>query len=43
MIDWKATAQNWMLNAKKFNLNETPQNRAKHLNIGTNKDYSEPL
>jgi hypothetical protein len=42
MIDWTAAAQNWMLNANKFNTNEKP-NRTKHLNTPTDKDYSEPL
>ncbi|WP_348800427.1 transcriptional regulator [Flavobacterium adhaerens] len=44
MVDWQASAQNWILNAPKFISNEPPQsNRAKHLNTGTDKDYSEPL
>jgi len=43
MVDWKAAANNWMLNANKFNTNEPKPDRAKHLNIGTDKDYSEPL
>ena len=43
MVDWKSAAQNWMLNANKFNPNEIPPDRAKHLNTGTDKDYSEPL
>ncbi|TDE29304.1 transcriptional regulator [Flavobacterium ranwuense] len=42
MVDWQAAAQNWILNANKFNTNENP-NRAKHLNTVTDKDYSEPL
>ena len=42
MVNWKAAAQNWILNAPKFISNEQP-NRAKHLNTGTDKDYSEPL
>jgi hypothetical protein len=42
MIDWTAAAQNWMLNATKFNTNERP-NRAKHLNTITDKNYAEPL
>jgi hypothetical protein len=42
MIDWTAAAQNWMLNANKFNTNEKP-NRAKHLNTPTDKNYAEPL
>ena len=44
MVDWKAAAQNWMINANKFNTHEQQQpNRAKHLNTTSNKDYSEPL
>ena len=42
MVNWQAAAQNWILNAPKFISNEQP-NRAKHLNTGTEKDYSEPL
>ena len=43
MVDWQAAAQNWMLNANKFTIYEKPPDRAKHLNIGNDKDYSEPL
>jgi hypothetical protein len=43
MVDWQASAQNWILNAPKFISNEHQSNRAKHLNTGTDKDYSEPL
>jgi hypothetical protein len=43
MVDWKASAQNWILNAPKFIPNEQHFNRATHLNTGTDKDYSEPL
>ena len=43
MVDWQAAAQNWILNAPKFILNEQQPNRAKHLNTGTDKDYAEPL
>ena len=43
MMDWQAAAQNWMLNAIKFKSCEKPPDRAKHLNIGNDKDYSEPL
>ena len=42
MVNWQAAAENWILNAPKFISNEQP-NRAKHLNTGTEKDYSEPL
>lgn len=45
MVDWQAAAKNWMLNSKNFNHNTdtTPTHRAKQLNTGTDKDYSEPL
>lgn len=45
MVDWKAAAQNWILNSINFkhDTNTTPFDRAKHLNTGTDKDYSEPL
>lgn len=43
MIDWQAAARNWMLNTKKFNRYGEPEDRAKHLNTTTGKDYSEPL
>ncbi len=43
MVNWQASAQNWILNVPKFISNEQQSNRAKHLNTGTDKDYSEPL
>ncbi len=43
MVNWTAAAKNWMLNANKFNINEAKHDRAKHLNTGNDKDYSEPL
>lgn len=45
MVDWKAAAKNWMLNSSnfKYNTDTTPINRAKQLNITTDKNYSEPL
>jgi hypothetical protein len=43
MVDWQAAAQNWILNTSKFISNDQQSNRAKHLNTGTDKDYSEPL
>jgi hypothetical protein len=43
MVNWQAAAQNWILNAPKFISNEQLPNRAKQLNIGNDKDYSEPL
>ena len=43
MADWKASSQNWMLNADKFNTGKSKTNRAKHLNTPKDKNYSEPL
>lgn len=43
MADWKASSQNWMLNADKFNTGKPKPNRAKHLNAPADKNYSEPL
>ena len=43
MVDWQAAAQNWILNSINFTPNAEQPNRAKHLNTGTDKDYSEPL
>ena len=43
MVNWRAAAQNWILNANKFNSNETKQDRAHHLNTSADKDYSEQL
>jgi ABC-type antimicrobial peptide transport system permease subunit len=43
MVDWKAAAKNWMLNAPSFISHEKTPDRAKHLNTGTDKDYSEPF
>jgi len=42
MVDWQASAQNWILNAPKFAPSVEPD-RAKQLNTAINKDYSEPL
>lgn len=43
MKDWQAAARNWMLNTQKFNRYGESEDRAKHLNTTTGKDYSEPL
>ncbi|HLF51278.1 transcriptional regulator [Flavobacterium sp.] len=45
MIDWQASAQNWIINSVNFNHNTdtTPTNRPKHLNTITDKNYAEPL
>ena len=42
MTDWLAAANNWMLNAPKFNSNERTDTR-KQFDISADKDYSEPL
>jgi hypothetical protein len=42
MVDWTAAAQNWMLNAKKFEpKSSTPQ--PNHLHTSNYKNYAEPL
>lgn len=46
--NWKAAAQNWMINSSNFNAHHhntdaTPTIRPKNLNTATNKNYSEPL
>ena len=45
MIDWQASAQNWIINIVNFihNTDTTPTNRPKHLNTTTDKNYAEPL
>jgi hypothetical protein len=43
MVDWQASAKNWMLNANKFNPHEQQPDGVKYLNTTTDKDYSEPL
>lgn len=43
MQDWKAAAQNWMLNYDKFNTVEAAHARTNHLATATDKDYAEPL
>lgn len=43
MKDWRAAAQNWMLNAKKFASGKPVKPKAKQLHATTNKNYSEPL
>ncbi|SHH02463.1 hypothetical protein SAMN05443549_11124, partial [Flavobacterium fluvii] len=43
MVDWKAAANNWILNAPSFISYEKPPDRAKHLTTGIDKDYSEPF
>lgn len=49
MANWKAAAQNWMINSTNFNIQHhhntttTPTIRPNNLNTATNKNYSEPL
>jgi hypothetical protein len=43
MKNWRAAAENWMLNAPNFITKENQTNRAKRLNTETDKDYAEPL
>lgn len=49
MANWKAAAQNWMINSTNFNTHhhnntdKTPTIRPNNLNTATNKNYSEPL
>ncbi|MDR6968187.1 hypothetical protein J2X31_002202 [Flavobacterium arsenatis] len=43
MVNWQASAQNWIINAPKFISNTEQPNRAMQLNTATDKDYSEPL
>jgi len=42
MVDWKAAANNWMLNAPKF-ISHERTDRTKYLDASTGKNYSEPL
>jgi hypothetical protein len=45
MVDWQASAQNWMLNSANFNHNTvtTPIHHRQNTNTTTDKNYSEPL
>ena len=44
MANWQAAANNWMLNAEKFNLNtHSVKSNNQHLNTKTDKNYAEPL
>lgn len=42
MANWQAAANNWMLNAEKFNVQPIKTNN-QHLNTTTGKNYAEPL
>lgn len=45
MQNWKAAAQNWMINSINFkdNTSTSAPNRPQHLNTTTDKNYAEPL
>jgi len=43
MVDWEAAAQNWMLNAVRFESHVKLNDRAKQLRVGEEKDYGEAL
>ncbi|UPT69929.1 MAG: hypothetical protein M0D53_12415 [Flavobacterium sp. JAD_PAG50586_2] len=43
MADWQAAANNWMLNAKKFNMKSNQLEAQPNLHTSTNKNYAEPL
>jgi hypothetical protein len=45
MVDWKAAAQNWILNSINFNHNTdtAPTQNRQNLNATTDKNYAEPL
>ena len=45
MVDWQASAQNWILNSINFNYNTytTPSQHRQNLNTTTDKNYAEPL
>lgn len=43
MKDWKAAANNWMLNANKFSVKSPTKPTAKNLHSKQNKNYNEPL
>ncbi|HEY0092013.1 MAG TPA: transcriptional regulator [Flavobacterium sp.] len=42
MVDWKAAAQNWILNSVNFQFTKN-DDRAGQLNVVNNKNYAEPL
>ncbi len=42
MVDWHSAAQNWMLNAPKYKVEES-NDRTTNLNNAIDKDYGEPL
>lgn len=42
MVDWPAAANNWIINAGKFNNHQILSNNT-NLNASTNKNYAEPL
>ncbi|RZJ34730.1 MAG: transcriptional regulator [Flavobacterium sp.] len=42
MVNWHASADNWMLNAPNFQIGDT-SDRAKNLHVTNTKNYNEPL
>src|SRR5690606_29942821 len=43
MVDWRAAAQNWMINSSKFSSETSFPDRTRNLTVQTDNDYSEPL
>jgi hypothetical protein len=43
MKNWKAAANNWIINSVKFQQNNSNQPKANHLQVNQDKDYSIPL
>lgn len=43
MKNWRAAANNWILNAQKFNTRSNQQEKTNYLHVNQDKDYSIPL
>jgi hypothetical protein len=43
MVNWNASAENWMLNSQKFNPQENQKTNQNYLNATIDKNYAEPL
>lgn len=43
MKNWRAAANNWMLNAQKFNARSNQEEKINYLHVNQDKDYSIPL
>ena len=43
IVDWHATARNWMLNSQNFRPKDTRSARPGNLHVNNDKNYSEPL